>query len=391
MLVHEYQAKQLLAPYGLPFPPGAVAYTAREAERVAQRLGVDRFAVKAQILAGGRGEAGGVRLVTTVADVRETAARMLGSRLVTAQTGPAGELVRRVYIEQAHRVSSEFYLAALVDRAAGRVALMASPRGGADVERAARRDPASVVKVTIDPDRGLTTDDAARLVDALRLPASCPETVSTAACAVLDALHRAFVELDAAQIELNPLALTADGALVALDVKLIVDDNALFRQRQIADLRDEEAAGTLERARHGFNYLKLDGNVGLMANGAALAMATMDILALHGVRAANFLDLPPSASREQIGAAFRQVLSDPDVQVVLVNVVGGGLTRCDSVAEGMAAAVKAVGRNVPMVVRFEGTNRDLGKKTLRDTGVDFEPAQTLSDAARAVAAALGAH
>ena len=379
--IHEYQAKRLLSGYGVPVPKGAVAYTPDEAENVAQHLGGTSWVVKAQVLAGDRGRAGGVRIVDSFSSVRRAADELLGKRLVTPQTGSAGELVKRVYIEPGYAIRREIYLGAVVDRARARVTLIAATEGGTAIEDIARESPASVHRVVVDPVDGLQVGQARELAAAVGLTGAQGEQAAD----ILQGIYRAFVELDASLVEINPLVVTSAGEVVALDAKMSFDENALFRHKDVQALRDEDDPDRLERARHGFNYLKLDGDIGCMVNGAGLAMATMDMLRLCGGRPANFLDIPPGASREQVIAAFRLILSDPGVKVILVNVIGGGITRCDAVAEGMAGAVHALGRQVPMVVRFEGTNRDLGKKTLRDTGISFEAADTLADAARMAA------
>ena len=381
MNIHEYQAKRLLAGYGVPVPKGAVAYTPDEAENVAQHLGGTSWVVKAQVLAGDRGRAGGVRIVDSFSSVRRAADELLGRRLVTPQTGVAGELVKRVYVEPSYAIRREIYLAAVVDRARARVTLIAATEGDTDIEEIARTAPQSLHRVVVDPVEGLQVGQARELAAAVGLTGAQGEQAAD----ILKGIYRAFVELDASLVEINPLVVTSTGEVVALDAKMSFDENALFRHKDVQALRDEDSPDRLERARHGFNYLKLDGDIGCMVNGAGLAMATMDMLRLCGGKPANFLDMPPGASREQVIAAFRLILSDPDVKVILVNVIGGGITRCDAVAEGMAGAVQALGRQVPMVVRFEGTNRDLGKKTLRDTGIIFEPADTLADAARMAA------
>jgi succinyl-CoA synthetase beta subunit len=386
MNIHEYQAKQLLAKYGVPLARGGVAFTPEEAEKVAVDIGGSGWAVKAQILAGDRGRAGGVKLVCSIADVRETAAAMLGVSLTTPQTGAGGERVTRVYVEEACDIDRELYLGMAVDRVTSRVTLMSSAQGGTDIEEVAAGRPQSIRKVAIDPDEGLLSAQARAEVEALGLDGNQADTAQR----VMIGMYGAFVDYDASLVEVNPLVVTRSGDVLALDAKMSIDDNALFRHKEIEDLRDAEKPGKLERARHGFNYLKLPGNIGCLVNGAALAMATMDIIKQCGGEPANFLDVPPVASREQVAAAFRLVLSDSDVQVVLVNVIGGGITRCDAVAEGLGAAYQALGRKVPLVVRFEGTNRDLGKKTLRDMGVQFTPADSLREAAeKAVAAARG--
>ncbi len=384
MNIHEYQAKQLLAKYGVPLARGGVAFTPEEAETVARDMGGSGWAVKAQILAGDRGRAGGVKIVRSTPDVRETAADMLGVSLTTPQTGAGGERVTRVYVEEACDIQRELYLGMAVDRVTSRVTLMSSAEGGTDIEEVAAGRPQSIRRLAIDPDEGLLSAQASTEAQALGLEGDQAE----AAQRIMIGMYGAFIDYDASLVEINPLVVTRSGDVLALDAKMSIDDNALFRHKEIEDLRDAEKPGKLERARHGFNYLKLSGNIGCLVNGAALAMATMDIIKQCGGEPANFLDVPPVASREEVAAAFRLVLSDRDVHVILVNVIGGGITRCDAVAEGMGAAYQALGRKVPLVVRFEGTNRDLGKKTLRDMGVQFTPADSLREAAeKAVAAA----
>ncbi len=384
MNIHEYQAKQLLGKYGVPLARGGVAYTAQEAEKVATEIGGSSWAVKAQILAGDRGQAGGVKLVHSIPDVRETAARMLGESLRTPQTGVDGERVTRVYVESACDIARELYLGMAVDRLTSRVTLMSSTEGGTDIEEVAAESPERIRRLAVDPDEGLLSAQARAEAEAIGLEGAQIDTAER----IMLGMYAAFVDYDASLVEVNPMVVTRGGDVLALDAKMSVDDNALFRHKEIEDLRDAEDPGKLERARHGFNYLKLPGNIGCLVNGAALAMATMDIIKLCGGEPANFLDVPPVASREEVAAAFRLVLSDSDVQVVLVNVIGGGITRCDAVAEGMGAAYQALGRKVPLVVRFEGINRDLGKKTLRDMGVPFTSADSLQEAAeKAVAAA----
>ena len=387
MDIHEYQAKQLLRPYAVASPPGECAFTAEEAELAARRIGGSRWVVKAQILAGDRGLAGGVKIVASEPDVREAARAMLGSRLVTPQTGAEGEHVRRVYVEAVCQAASEHYLALGLDRAASRIALVGSDAGGTSIEVVAGEQPERFSQVTIDPMDGLNGADARRLARDIGLG----EQHLAEAERLMIGLYDAFVAHDASLIEINPLALTRDGELLALDAKMSIDDNALFRHRDIEDLREREHEGRLERARHGFNYIALDGDIGCVVNGAGLAMATMDILKLHGGAPANFLDIPPAAGRDRITAACRLVLENPRVKVMLINIVGGGITRCDVVAEALASACRAAGRSVPIVARFEGVNRDLARKVLRDTGVEAVQAESLGDAAvRAVRAADGA-
>ena len=387
MDIHEYQAKQLLRPYAVASPPGECAFTAEEAELAARRIGGSRWVVKAQILAGDRGLAGGVKIVASEPDVREAARAMLGSRLVTPQTGAEGEHVRRVYVEAVCQAASEHYLALGLDRTASRIALVGSDAGGMSIEVVAGEQPERFSQITIDPMDGLNGADARHLAQDIGLG----EQYLAEAERLMIGLYDAFVAYDASLIEINPLALTRDGELLALDAKMSIDDNALFRHRDIEDLREREHEGRLERARHGFNYIALDGDIGCVVNGAGLAMATMDILKLHGGAPANFLDLPPAAGRDRITAACRFVLENPRVKVMLVNIVGGGITRCDVVAEALASACRAAGRSVPIVARFEGVNRELARKVLRDTGVEAVQADSLGDAAvRAVRAADGA-
>ena len=387
MDIHEYQAKQLLRSYGVTSPPGECAFTPEEAELAARRLGGGRWAVKAQILAGDRGLAGGVKMAASEPDVREAARAMLGSRLVTPQTGDEGEPVRRVYVETVCPIASEHYLALGLDRAMSRVILVGSDAGGTSIESVADAQPERIARLVIDPVDGLNAADARRLATDIGLggpPAGDAERL-------MIGLYDAFLAYDASLIEINPLALTRDGALLALDAKMSIDDNALFRHRDVEALREQEPEGRFDRAHHGFNYIALDGDVGCVVNGAGLAMATMDILKLHGGAPANFLDVPPAAGRDRITAACRLVLENPRVKAMLVNIVGGGITRCDAVAEALAAACRAAGRSVPIVARFEGVNRELARKVLRDTGVGAEHADSLGDAAaRAVRAAAGA-
>jgi succinyl-CoA synthetase beta subunit len=384
MDIHEYQAKQLLKGYDVPIPEGGVAYTPREAERVADSLGASGFAVKAQILAGARGPAGGVRIVTAPADVRETAKHMLGSRLETPQTGGGAEPVSRVYVERAVDPLRELYLGVVVDRVAGRVALLAAPEGGARIEEGSRAD--RIMRLHVDPERGLAEEQCARLAGHMGLE----NELAAQATRTMFGIYQAFLDLDASLIELNPLAVARGQGLVALDAKMGFDDNALFRHKRIADLRDAGDENAFERARHGYNYMKLGGNIGCVVNGAGLAMATMDMIRHEGGEPANFLDLPPAASREQIAAAIRTVLVDRDVTALLVNIVGGGITRCDVVADALASAWGAAGRTLPMVVRFEGTNRDVARAGLRDRGVDFVSADSLGRAVTRVVAAAEA-
>ena len=384
MNVHEYQAKELLARFGVAVPRGRVAYTPEEAAGAAAELGGALWAVKAQIHAGGRGKAGGVKLARSPADVRAAAAELIGATLVTPQTGPAGSEVKRVYVEEGCDVARELYLGMLVDRATGRLTLIGSTEGGVEIEEVAAAAPEKILTVAVDPASGVRPFHARRLAFGLGLAEGQVE----AAVALVTGIYEAFVAFDASVVEINPLIATREGALVALDAKMSFDDNALYRRPEIAALRDEDEEDPMERQalRHDLNYVKLDGNIGCMVNGAGLAMATMDIIKLHGGEPANFLDVGGGASRERVAAAFGLILSDPAVEAVLVNIFGG-IMRCDVIAEGVVAAARETSLNVPLVVRLAGTNVELGKEILDNSGLSILSADTLGEAAeRAVRA-----
>ncbi|MGH6960961.1 MAG: ADP-forming succinate--CoA ligase subunit beta [Dongiaceae bacterium] len=385
MNIHEYQAKGLMAKFGVAVPRGAVAYTAEEAEAVARDLGGAVWAVKAQIHAGGRGKAGGIKIAKSPAEVRDIAGKMLGMTLVTKQTGPAGREVKRVYVEAGCDIRRELYLGILVDRATSRVTLMASSEGGMDIEEVAARNPDSMIKVAIDPATGLMPHHARRIAFGLRLEGS----QIGSAVRFMTGMYDAFMKLDASVIEINPLVVTGAGEVMALDAKMNFDDNALFRQKEVGELRDEdeEDPAEVEAGRHGLNYIKLDGNIGCMVNGAGLAMATMDIIKLYGGTPANFLDVGGGATKERVTAAFKLILSDPHVEGILVNIFGG-IMRCDMIAEGVVAAAREISLQVPLVVRLEGTNVELGKKILRDSGLPILSADNLADAAEKVVKAV---
>jgi succinyl-CoA synthetase beta subunit len=384
MNIHEYQAKELLSIYGVPIPAGGVAYTEAEAVEVARRLGGSAWVVKAQIHAGGRGKAGGVKLVKAEAEIAEAAKSLLGKRLVTHQTGPEGRDVKRVYVEAACDIARELYLALSVDRGSGRVTLIAAGEGGMEIEELAARSPEKILKSVIDPAAGLSPFHGRRLAFELGLNA----TQAGAMVDFVTALNRAFTELDAALVEINPLVVTDGGNLLALDAKMGFDDNALFRHPQIAALRDEDEEDPIEReaGKYALSYVKLDGNIGCMVNGAGLAMATMDIIKLNGGAPANFLDVGGGATRERVTAAFKLILSDPNVEAILVNIFGG-IMRCDVIAEGIVSAAREVNLHVPLVVRLEGTNVDLGRKILGQSGLAVIAADDLGDAAQKVVAA----
>jgi succinyl-CoA synthetase beta subunit len=385
MNIHEYQAKALLAQFGVAVPKGGVAYTPEEAEKVARDLGGSVWVVKAQIHAGGRGKAGGVKVVKSVDDATAAAKAMLGIRLKTHQTGPEGKEVKRVYIEQGSQIARELYLGMLLDRATSRVTVMASAEGGMDIEEVAAKTPEKIVRVAVDPATGLQPFHARKIAFALGLEGKQVQ----AAVTFLDGLYRAFQGLDASLVEINPLVVTQTGELLALDAKMNFDDNALFRQPSVRALRDEdeEDPAELEASKHDLNYVKLSGNIGCMVNGAGLAMATMDIIKLYGGEPANFLDVGGGATRERVTTAFKLILSDPHVEGILVNIFGG-IMRCDVIAEGVIAAAREVSLHVPLVVRLEGTNVELGKKILSQSGLPIVSADNLADAAEKIVKAV---
>ncbi|HET6521462.1 MAG TPA: ADP-forming succinate--CoA ligase subunit beta, partial [Geminicoccaceae bacterium] len=367
MNIHEYQAKALLREHGVEVPPGRVAYTAEEAEAAARGLAGPVYVVKAQIHAGGRGKGGGVRLAGTPSEVGRIAGAMLGMTLVTPQTGPAGRQVRRVYVEQGCDIARELYLSLLVDRATSRVTVIASTEGGMEIEQVAAATPEKILTVAIDPATGFQPFHGRKVASALGLTGG--QRVRRAV-GLLGGLYRTFTGCDASLLEINPLVVTGDGALVALDAKLVFDDSALFRHPEVAELRDpdEEDPHEVEASRHELNYIKLDGDIGCMVNGAGLAMATMDIIRLSGGEPANFLDVGGGATKDRVAAAFRLLLSDPKVEGVLVNIFGG-IMRCDVIAEGIVAAAREINVNLPLVVRLEGTNVELGRQILADSGL----------------------
>lgn len=390
MNIHEYQAKQLLAQYGVAVPDGKVAYTAPEAEAVAKDIAKDMgdnpvWVVKAQIHAGGRGKGGGVKVVKSIEEVRDVANQMLGMQLITHQTGPEGKEVKRVYVEQGCDIARELYLSFLIDRATSRITLMASTEGGMDIEEVAEKTPEKILKATIDPATGMLPFHARQLAFGLGLEG---KQVGSAVKLMLG-MYKAFVDLDASLVEINPLVVTGSGEVMALDAKMNFDDNALFRQKEISELRDEdeEDPAELEAAKHDLNYIKLDGNIGCMVNGAGLAMSTMDIIKLFGGSPANFLDVGGGATKERVTTAFKLILSDANVEGILVNIFGG-IMRCDVIAEGVVAAAREVSLNVPLVVRLEGTNVDLGKKILAESGLPIVSADDLGDAAAKIVKAV---
>jgi succinyl-CoA synthetase beta subunit len=383
MKIHEYQAKALLATYGVTVPKGEVAVTVDDAIAAAERLGLP-VVVKAQIHAGGRGKGGGVKLARTIDEVRDVAGAILGMQLVTHQTGPEGRKVRTLLVEQGLRIKQEFYLGIVLDRATSQLVFMASSEGGMDIEEVAESRPEKILKAFIDPAVGMQPFQARELAFGLGL---APELVGKATKFML-ALYRAYVDSDANLAEINPFLLTEDGELYALDAKIGFDDNALFRHKDYAELRDlnEEEALEIEASKHDLNYIKLDGTIGCMVNGAGLAMATMDIIKLAGAEPANFLDVGGGASQERVENAFRILLADPHVKAVLINIFGG-IVRCDMVAAGVVEAARHVGLSIPLVVRLEGTNVEKGREVLATSGLDIITATGMQDAAEKVVAA----
>jgi succinyl-CoA synthetase beta subunit len=387
MKVHEYQAKAILARYGVPVPKGEVADTPEAAREAAKRLG-GPVVIKAQIHAGGRGKGGGIKVAKSAEEVFSLAGAILGMTLVTPQTGPEGRVVRKVLIEEALEAERELYLALTLDRSRARPVAIASRSGGMEIEEVAARDPKAVVRETIDPALGVFPFQARRLAFELGLDGEAFK----GGTALVQALFRAYVDTDASLAEINPLVVTRDGRVLALDAKMNFDDNALFRHADVRAMRDlsEEDPLEVEASKFGLNYIKLDGNVGCMVNGAGLAMATMDLVKLAGGEPANFLDVGGGASEEQVKNAFRIILSDRNVRAVLINIFGG-IMRCDVIARGVVAAVREMGLSLPIVVRLEGTNVDEGERILRESGLTVTPAEGLADAARkAVEAAVGA-
>ncbi len=382
MNIHEYQAKEILKRYGVDVPEGRVAFTPDEAYEIAKEVARDGVCVvKAQIHAGGRGKAGGVRLARSPEEARDIAKALLGSRLVTHQTGPEGKEVKKVLVEEGCGIERELYLGLVVDRSRSRVVVMASEEGGVEIEEVAARSPEKILKEYVDPAVGFMPFQARRITFGLGLG----KELMGKAVRFMDGLYRAFVESDASLVEVNPLVVTKDGRLIALDAKISIDDNGLFRHKDIEYMRDldEEDPKEIEAARNGLSYISLDGNIGCMVNGAGLAMATMDIIKLYGGEPANFLDVGGGASREQVTAAFKILLSDEKVKAVLVNIFGG-IMKCDVIAEGIVEAVKEVGIGVPLVVRLEGTNVERGKAILEGSGLNIITASGMADAAQKV-------
>jgi len=388
MNLHEYQSKQLFAQYGIPVPEGQVASSPEDAAAAARQLGGSLWVVKAQVHAGGRGKAGGVKVAKDLDALRAAAKAMLGTTLVTHQTGPEGLPVHQVYVELGSKIVREIYLSLVLNREAGRIAFVASAAGGMDIEEVAERTPEKLIRVNIHPTAGLQDFQCRQLAFGLALTG--PQIGQFGKIA--HALYKLYLECDAALVEINPLIVTGDGNLLALDAKINIEDNALFRQKDLAAMRDASQEDAMERkaAEHELNYVSLDGNIACMVNGAGLAMATMDLIQLHGGAPANFLDVGGGATKERVSEAFKLILSNSKVTAILINIFGG-IVRCDMIAEGIIAAVKEVGVRIPVIVRLEGTNAPLAREILADSGLAITAARDLTDAATKAVAMAGAH
>ena len=387
MKIHEYQGKEILRKYGVPVPRGIPCFSVDEAMKAAETLGGPVWVVKAQIHAGGRGKGGGVKLARSMAEVRESAEAIMGMQLVTHQTGPAGQKVRRLLVEEGADIRDELYVGIVIDRVTQLVTVMASSEGGMDIEEVAAHTPEKIYKMSVDPDTGLTDEQA----DELSRKIGIPEASVLQGRAVLQGLCKAFWETDASLAEINPLIVAGDGRVVALDAKMNFDSNALYRHPEIVEMRDldEEDPAEVEASEHDLAYIPLDGNIGCLVNGAGLAMATMDTIKLFGGEPANFLDVGGGATAEKVTEAFKLMLRNPNLKAILVNIFGG-IMRCDVIAEGVVAASKAVSLNVPLVVRMKGTNEEIGKKILADSGLPIISADTMGQAAEKVVAAAKA-
>lgn len=379
MKIHEYQAKEILQKYGVVTPRGIAGFSVEEVVNAARQLGGNVWVVKAQIYAGGRGKGGGVKVARSLEEVRQRAAEILNMRLITHQTGPEGQVVHRLFIEQGVSIEKEFYVGMVVDRTRQRVCLMASSEGGMEIEKVAADTPEKIHKVFIDPIAGLSVQQAEEISTEIGIP----EQSRSQAVKLLQSLYRAFDESDASLLEINPLALTAEKQVIALDAKMNFDDNALFRHPEIVALRDldEEDPVEIEASKHELSYIPLDGNIGCLVNGAGLAMATMDIIKLYGGNPANFLDVGGGATAEKVTEAFKLMLRNPKLQAILVNIFGG-IMKCDVIAQGVVMAARDVQLTVPLVVRLEGTNVELGKKILADSGLTIISADNMADAAQ---------
>ena len=388
MNIHEYQAKEVLRKFGVATLKGKLAHSPEEAVAAAKEMGGSVWVVKAQIHAGGRGKGGGVKVAKSLDEVSSYTKNILGMTLVTHQTGPEGKVVQKVFIEQGCNIAKEYYVACLIDRATGRAAMMASSEGGMDIEEVAEHSPEKIIKVDIDPTTGLMPFQARELAFKIGM---APEIVNKAV-KFFSGLYNAFIATDCSIAEINPLVVTKEGEVLCLDAKMNFDSNSLYRHQDIVEMRDlnEEEPSEIEASKFDLAFIKLDGNIGCLVNGAGLAMATLDIIKLHGASPANFLDVGGGANKEKVTEAFKIILKDPNVKGILVNIFGG-IMKCDIIAEGVIAASKELGLKVPLVVRLEGTNVELGKKMLRESGLNITPADNLTDAAQKIVAAIKGH
>ncbi|MGG3889050.1 ADP-forming succinate--CoA ligase subunit beta [Metabacillus fastidiosus] len=386
MNIHEYQGKELLRKYGVTVPNGRVAFSADEAVEAAKQLGTDVTVVKAQIHAGGRGKAGGVKVAKNIEEVRTYAEEILGKTLITHQTGPEGKEVKRLLIEEGCDIKKEYYIGLVLDRATSRIVLMASEEGGTEIEEVAEKTPEKIFKETIDPAIGLQSYQARRIAFNINIPR---ELINKAAAFMLG-LYKVFIEKDCSIAEINPLVVTGDGNVMALDAKLNFDSNALYRHKDILEYRDleEEDEKEIEASKYDLSYISLDGNIGCMVNGAGLAMATMDIIKFYGGDPANFLDVGGGATAEKVTEAFKIILSDQNVKGIFVNIFGG-IMKCDVIAEGVVEATKQVGLSIPLVVRLEGTNVEIGKKILNESGLNITSAESMADGAKKIVSLVG--
>lgn len=386
MNIHEYQGKELLKKYGVSVPNGKVAFSPEEAVKVAKEIDSNVIVVKAQIHAGGRGKAGGVKIAKNLEEVRTYAKELLGKILVTHQTGPEGKEVKRLYIEEGSDIQKEYYLSLVLDRTTSRVTLMGSEEGGMDIEEVAEKSPEKIFKEVIDPVIGLAPFQARRMAFNMNIPAK----LVNKAAKLMIGLYQAFIEKDASIVEINPLVVTGDGEVIALDAKFNFDSNALYRHKDIVELRDfdEEDAKEIEASKHDLSYISLNGNIGCMVNGAGLAMSTMDTISYYGGSPANFLDVGGSATAEKVTEAFKIILSDANVKGIFVNIFGG-IMKCDIIAEGVVIAAKELGLSVPLVVRLEGTNVEIGKKILNESGINIVSADSMADGAQKIIKLVG--
>ena len=385
MNIHEYQAKQILKKYGVAVPEGVFSHSIDELLKKAKSLKTEKFVLKAQIHAGGRGKAGGVKIVNTIEELNAAATEMLGKKLITHQTGPQGRKVKRLYVESSSKISKEFYLSCLVDRASSKIAFISSDQGGMDIEDVAKNNPKKIITTNINLEEKISDEDCEKIVEIFNLNLDAKKQATN----LIKSIYKMFVELDANLVEINPLILTKENKIICLDAKMSFDDNALFRHPEILKLRDfnEEEKIEIEASKHDLSYIKLEGSIGCMVNGAGLAMATMDIIKLQGEEPANFLDVGGGASKEKVSAAFKIILSDTNVKGILINIFGG-IMRCDILAQGVVDAAKEIKIEVPLVVRLAGTKFEEGKKILDNSGLKIISASDLSDAAKKIVQAI---